>query len=237
MVTQVDRICPLCDEPLFYKKGSSNYKNYELAHIYPLNPTAEEASLLKDEETLSDDVNDVNNIIPLCKSCHGRFDRPRTVEEYRQLVSHKKQLLQKSYQQSLWKEYKIEEELTTVIESLYTDDALNNCKITFHPKEVEQKLGDTISKLTKRKIANHVTDYFVPIREKFAAMDQDLPDFSESVSAQIKSYYMAQKRANLDQQEIYDNIASWIRAKTKPQTNDAPEILTSFFVQNCEVFE
>lgn len=38
LVTQVNRVCPLCVELLYYKKKGRSFKDYELAHIYPLNP-------------------------------------------------------------------------------------------------------------------------------------------------------------------------------------------------------
>ena len=61
-------------------------------HIYPLNPTIEETQLLKHEARLSTDVNDEDNVIPLCEICHGKFDKPRTVEEYRSLFKLKQEL-------------------------------------------------------------------------------------------------------------------------------------------------
>lgn len=238
LVTQVDRVCPLCDEPLFYTKGGSSYKSYEIAHIYPLNPTEEEKKLLKNEERLSNDVNHENNVIPLCDICHKKFDKPRTIEEYRQLLALKKNLLKKSYQQLLWKQYQIEEDIGLIIEALYSEEVdCVDCEINFTPKEINRKLDGTISKPTKRKIKNHVADYFVFIKKKFSLMDLSSPDLSDLISAQIKSYYFKQKNLNLSQQDIFDNIVSWINAKTNPKTNDAAEILASFFVQNCEVFE
>jgi hypothetical protein len=121
LVTQVSRVCPLCDESLFYKKGNKSYKTYEIAHIYPLYPTAEEVKLLKDEERLSINVNDENNVIPLCKSCHGKLDKPRTVEEYRNLLLIKKRLISRSGQEAIWKQYHIESEITEIVEALYKD--------------------------------------------------------------------------------------------------------------------
>src|SRR5690554_5181643 len=86
LLSQVSRVCPLCSEPLFYKKAGKSFKSYEIAHIYPLNPTAQEKVLLEHEERLCNDVNDENNVIPLCEICHGKFDKPRTAEEYRKLL-------------------------------------------------------------------------------------------------------------------------------------------------------
>ena len=237
LLSQVSRVCPLCAEPLFYKKGGKSFKNYELAHIYPLNPTQEEELLLKHEERLSDDVNDEDNIIPLCEICHGKFDKPRIVKEYRNLAGLKKGLIERSGQEAIWKRYTIEDEIGQIIDAIYNDPELDNeAEIDFTPKEVDEKLDSTISRPTKIKIKGNVREYFIFIRRKFTELDSVNPDLSEIISLQIKTYYMKQKKMGIGQQAIFENIVSWIYAKTKPKTNDAAEIMVSFFIQNCEVF-
>lgn len=237
LVSQVDKVCPLCGKALFYKKGKKTYKYYELAHIYPLNPKPEELELLKDEKRLSEDPNDENNIIPLCVECHTKFDKPRTLEEYRQLYDLKEKLIAQSEQEEMWSQYKIEDQITDIIKALYNDPDLDiEAEIEFIPKTVDDKLDDTISRLTHQKIKNHVTDYFVFIRGRFEALNQEESDLSDIISLQIKTYYLKQKSLGLSQQNIYDNIVTWLNVKTKPQTSDATDILASFFVQNCEIF-
>ncbi len=237
LLSQVNRICPLCSEPLFYKKNSKSFKNYEIAHIYPLNPTEEEVILLEHEERLSDDVNDENNVIPLCEICHGKFDKPRTVEEYRIIFEIKKRLIERSGQEAIWKRYAIEEEIGKVIESIYDTQSLaEDIELEFVPKEVDEKLDSTISRPTKNKIKNNVREYYVFIKNKFSELDCAELDLSEIISMQIKAYYLKQKNMGLDQQAIFENIVAWIHARTKPRTNDAAEILASFFIQNCEIF-
>lgn len=237
LLSQVNRVCPMCAEPLFYKKKGKSYKNYEIAHIYPLNPTPDEVSLLEGEERLSSDVNDENNVIPLCEICHGKFDKPRTVEEYRELVKLKKALIDRSGQEAIWKRYAIEEEIGEIIEAIYEDPDLDiHSEIEFIPKEVDEKLDGTISRPTKIKIKSNVREYFIFIQKKFSELDGAEADLSDIISLQIKTYYMKQKQYGLGQQAIFDNIVSWIHEKTKPKTNDAAEIMASFFVQNCEIF-
>jgi hypothetical protein len=237
LLSQVSRVCPLCTEPLFYKKGGKSFKNYELAHIYPLNPTQEEELLLKHEERLSNDVNDEDNIIPLCEICHGKFDKPRTVQEYRDMLAFKKQLIERSGQESIWKRYTIESEIGQIIEAIYDGPELDNgADIDFTPREVDEKLDSTISRPTKIKIKGNVREYFTFIRQQFTELDSVTPDLSEMISLQIKTYYIKQKSMGSSQQVIFENIVSWIHAKTKPKTNDAAEIMASFFIQNCEVF-
>lgn len=237
LVTQVDRVCPLCTEPLFYKKNSKSYKNFDIAHIYPLNPTPEEEELLQNEERLSDDVNHEDNVIPLCIGCHAKFDKPRSIDEYRELVGIKKKLIAKSIQQEIWGRYTIEEEIGLIIDALYSATDLDiETEIEFIPKKVDEKLDESITKPTHRKIKYQVRDYYHFIKDKLSNLDQSDSNLSETISLEVKTYYLTQNRMGLEQQEIYENIVSWIKAKAKPKTSDASEILASFFIQNCEVF-
>lgn len=52
LCVQVDQTCPNCLRPLFKKKTVTKFKDYEIAHIYPLNPTLFELELLKEQERL-----------------------------------------------------------------------------------------------------------------------------------------------------------------------------------------
>lgn len=238
LLSQVNRVCPLCDEPLFYKKGKQTYKNYEIAHIYPLNPTQEEIELLRNEARLSDDVNDERNAIALCEICHGKFDKPRTVHEYQKVLNIKEGLIKKSNQEFLWKQYKLEGEISNIIKIICESDNLEDeCEITYDPQAVDKKLDSTINNLTKRKIKNNVTDYYVFIKKNLSELDKQNENKSESISLQIKLYYLKQCETSSNQQEIFENIARWITVKSKTNSYDAAEIVASFFVQNCEIFK
>ena len=236
--TQVNSICPICDTPLFYEKSGHNYKGYQIAHIYPLNPNTDEVQLLKNEERLSEDVNHKNNLIPLCTKCHVKFDKPRTVDEYKNLVEIKKLLIKKEEQQDLRQQYIINDNISKIIESLYTEHISNlESDIDFIPKKVDKKLNDSISKPTKRKIKHHVADYYIFIKNKFKSIDEIHPGSANLISSQIKTFYLVQNRLESDQQNIFNNIVDWIHAKSHSKNNDAAEIIASFFIQNCEIFE
>lgn len=238
LISQVDRACPRCAKPLFYKKNSKSYKGYELAHIYPLNPTSEEMELLANENRLSMDLNDENNIIPLCKSCHGEFDTPRTVEEYRELVAIKQKIMERTKQIETWHRYHIEDAIEDVIKALFDDTSFDlDADIKYIPKEVDAKIDSTMSRPTYRKIRNYVSDYYIFVRKKLSTLDTSGDCLSEVISQQIKTYYVAQKKSGLTQQVVFENIVDWLNIKTKPETKDAAEIIVSFFIQNCEVFE
>lgn len=39
-----------------------------------------------------------------------------------------------------------------------------------------------------------------------------------------------------DKSKIFDYIVNWVKTKTSTQSKEACEIVVSYFVQNCEVF-
>ena len=228
----------MCGRNLFYDKNSRFYKAYELAHIYPLNPTAEEVAELEGEERLSADVNHPDNIIPLCGRCHGQFDKPRTADEYQRLAATKRQLILRQEQQSLHVDYQIEDDIQNIIEGLYSSEvSLGGQDGSYDPKSLKRKLDESMPVPTQRKIKHNVADYYQIIRSRFLQMEREKPTASELIAQQVKVFYLKQKSLGLSQQEVFSNIVKWLQEKTKPKTVEAAEIVTSFFIQNCEVFE
>ena len=120
LLSQVSSRCPLCDDPLFYRKKQRQYKGYELAHIYPLNPRPEEVVELTSSPRLCADVNDPDNIIPLCVDCHGKFDKPRTEDEYLDLYRIKFDALQQERQRSLASQYPLELQIAAIVVHLHS---------------------------------------------------------------------------------------------------------------------
>lgn len=238
LTTQVDGRCPLCGSDLFYIKTSRSQKAFQLAHIYPLNPTLAEIEELKDEDRLNPDVNHPDNLIPLCLACHGKFDKPRTAEEYRELSAKKISFIRRSKQQEIQIAYQIENDIRKVIEGLYSDDnSLIALDLEYDPKSLKDKFDKTLPLPTQQKIKHNVADFYQYIKTKFLEIERENPNSSVLIYSQVKTYYLKQKSMGIPQQEIFSNIVDWFYVKTKPQTIEAAEIVTSFFIQNCEVFE
>lgn len=237
LTTQVDGQCPLCGASLFYRKKGRGQKAYELAHIYPLNPAEDEIQELMAEHRLHEDVNHPDNLMPLCLSCHGKFDKPRTKEEYQALVSKKLAMLRREEQRRIQQDYHLEGDIAQIISSLYDDQSLAAAILEYNPKRLSEKLNATMSLPTQHKVRHNVSDYYQFVRDKFLDLERQNPTASELIYAQVKTYYLKQKSLALSQQDIFANMVQWLMVKTDPETVEAAEIVTSFFIQNCEVFE
>lgn len=241
LFAEVSGVCPTCPNQLIYEKNKKKYKRFEIAHIYPLNPTESEFELLKDEEKLDSDPNSLNNLICLCVDCHTKFDKPRTIKEYRNLVAIKKKLINQNKEKEIWNNTKLEAEIFHIIDLLSeqdfdfkADDILN-----YDPKTIDKKTNDSITFLTKRAIHRNVQDYYSQINNRFAELDKIAPLTTETISSQIRTHYLTLSKQEKDrsQKEIFDGMVNWLSKCTNQPSNEASEIVVSYFIQNCEIFE
>lgn len=236
---EVDGLCPLCTIPLIYEKANKLNKRVNLAHIYPHSPTEEEKELLKSVERLfSSNVDEIKNIIWLCPNCHEKFDKPRTLDGYNNLMNIKKNLLKNREIAKEFNSYKIEEEIKQVLQLLtnYEDEENENISLVYDPKTIDNKTNSTISNLTKRKIKNHVREFFNIIKKEFKYIDSVKPNKATKIAIQIKAFYNEALEVNTNQEAIYSYLVEWLDKKTNI-SEDASSIVISYFVQDCEVFD
>lgn len=236
LFAEVDGICPLCTKSLMYKKSGKVHKFFEIAHIYPLNATPEETELLRLEEKLSEDLNDNKNLIALCTDCHTKFDKPKTIEEYRNMVDLKKRLIRKCKLYESIYENPIEHDIKTILTLLTEENLDTTAEIEYDAKMIDDKLNENILPITKRIIKNNVADYYTIIRNKFEDIDINNNNIFEIISLQIKTIYLKLSKDSNNQQEVFDELVNWLNKRTNEYSVDACKIVISFFIQNCEVF-
>lgn len=239
LAAQVDNCCPLCENPLFYKKNGRTHRLYELAHIYPLNPKPTETEELKEVELLSANRNDLDNLIPLCTGCHTRFDKPRTRAEYEQLFRVKQDLIERARQRALIREYSIEDNIHQIVAALgkVSFDQSINEDLTLDPKSVDAKCRGALPELIIRKIKRNVADYYPHVQREFRILEEDYPTKSQLIYSQVRTFYLKQKSLGLPKTKIYQNIVAWLKNVTQTDMIEAPEVIAAFFVQNCEVLD
>ncbi len=240
LFNEVDGVCPMpmCSDELMYEKAKSKQKNYEIAHIYPLNAKPDEEKMLENEEKLNEDLNHLDNLICLCVGCHTKFDKPRTLDGYREMVTLKKGILLKNKERGNWKNSDLTHDIYAILDFLSTNENLftDISIIEYEPKTIDDKTNSTITKLIKRKIKSNVEDYYHIIKVKFKEIDSLKPLTTEILSSQIKSYFLKMSQQYSNQADIFNALVDWIQIKTNQPSREASEIIISYFIQNCEVF-
>lgn len=61
-------------------------------------------------------------------------------------------------------------------------------------------------------------------------------DFDSKAHA-VQGFYLGLKAKNCDAVSVYYKVKEWIKKNAESEDDLACEIMTSFFVQNCEVFD
>ena len=102
--------CPLCTKSILFRKTGSNRinKGYEVAHIYPLNPTPAQALALAGYSA-PPDINSLENVIALCPSCHRKYDKDFQVAEMVKLRAIKDRFLAEAKARAMVAEHTIQE--------------------------------------------------------------------------------------------------------------------------------
>ncbi|MCB4782746.1 MAG: HNH endonuclease [Sulfurovum sp.] len=237
LFNEVNGLCPLCEKSLMYTKNAKLEKNINIAHIYPHSPKPDELITLKGVEKLTDDSEHLHNVICLCPECHLKFDKPRTLEEYNNLLKIKKELLKKREIEEEFHDYKIEEDIKQVLEILSTANIDGGTtSLEYSPTTIDNKANDTLTPLTLRDIKNDVSDFFHIIKHEFQNIDAINSGKAEEIATQIKSFYLKAKSKDNNQEKIFKYLTTWLHSKTNI-SEKASSIVISFFIQDCEVFD
>ena len=75
------------------------------------------------------------------------------------------------------------------------------------------------------------------IRDHIRALEQNDQLAIRMLQSQVNIYYLAMQREHPDNKDaVFNFVAQWISTRTQ-RSLLAAKVLTSFFVQNCEVFD
>ncbi len=237
-IQEVNGYCPLCGKKLLVKKGKRVNKQYQIAHIYPNSPTMIQEEELFGLERLGDNCESFDNKIALCKNCHGYYDDHTTKEEYLKILELKKNLLEKSNARDHISSDELEEELIEIIEEIImiSDEELRKVELKYKGMKISKKLDDSNS-LLRRKIERNVSLYYGFIKESFQNMEDEGKKKFNLIAAEFKTAFIKSSYESKDKQVIFDVLVEWVDSKVSSKSHEACEIMVSFFVQNCEVFD
>ncbi|TFE37000.1 HNH endonuclease [Paraburkholderia dipogonis] len=232
-------ICPLGKEPILYTKpgGRKLQKGYEIAHIYPLNPTPAQTAALAGHLAPAD-INGLRNVVVLCPNCHTRYDKQFQVAEYLALKEIKARFLSDAKARQSISKFALEEQVFEILDLIAVCDPAGNgdVALSFDISTIDQKLKTGISPLQMREIKSNAVDYYIRIRDYLKQLEQQDQYAVLLLQAQVKAYCFAMQRDHPDNKDlVFNYIAQWISEKTNGSLL-ASKILTSFFVQNCEIF-
>lgn len=229
--------CPLCGKELQSRSQKKlSEKKFQIAHIYPNSPTKEQYKTLVGLDRLGDDCEAFENKIALCKDCHGTQDYQTTVDDYQSLLNKKKSCLKAAALHDATLTLGLEQEIEEVVRSICKLKESDIAKLSykaiplsnkFYPEEI----------VIKSKILGYIFTYFIYIRDLFNKMDKTSSFNFGVLSGQVHACFLKMDSVRASKYEIFEQIVEWFDGKTGNISRNACEVVVSFFVQNCEVFD
>lgn len=87
------------------------------------------------------------------------------------------------------------------------------------------------------KILTNVVQYFPFVEEKLKELNNERKLTYEKISGDVKRAYL-EFASNEDRKEvIFNQLCEWLAEKAQTDKKSACEVIISYYVQNCEVFE
>ena len=237
LLEEVGGSCPMpgCGKSLVNEIDGKVYNQYEIAHVFPNKPDDFQKLHLKDVEVDGENSEALANKIALCRDCHKIYDNNTTEVSYSQMLERKRKLAVGLKAKKEISKVVIEDDIVKTIEVLTTmkkEDLEQSGTLEYKSLAVAQKVEDFMLCLD---IENKVTQYFNFVRDCFKRFDAS-GDRSELICHSVRHLYLHLKANKLTQYEMYETITNWFVSKTQ-RSRTVCEIMTSFFVQNCDIYD
>lgn len=209
---------PGCGRPLYSGENNKNDTFYEVVII-----------------DSSGDIDKDQNQIAICPQCAAEFNATRDASTLEDLKTVKAKIVNQTEAKRRSSAENLDDEIRAVldkIESFSTDEVTT---LSYDPVKIENKIGKS-NGLLQQKILSQATTYYSFIKEVSQQLSSEGKMNFDRIAVQVKLRYLNESKHSSSQSDIFYAIVKWFETKTSGSF-EACEIVTSFFVQNCEVFE
>ncbi len=211
--------CPnKCGKPLYISRNEKSIPSYEVTVI-----DGNEA------------IDDYDNLIALCPDCHNLYSLAPNEDDIEEMIEIKNMLKDREFSEKGLSVLSIEKGIENILENLGGVDYSSLPKLNYDAVKVKDKIYKNDFLLIRKNIEN-VTSYFLFIDEKLKGMEKENKIHYEELSIQVRLAYLEARKIMNGQEQIYESLVDWLVTKTK-QRRDSCEIMISYFVQKCEVFD
>ena len=178
----------------------------------------------------------VDNLIALCPQCYAKYllddskQTPKYLAEVKKLfAAHKKNI-------QILEESSLEKGLVGVIRCIKKLKEKDLGDPSYDPKQLRDKIDPEIYTPLFVSVNNYVTMYFLRLKEIMVNLDKRGEIDFEEIQDQMKAIYRRLKKSNKSKMDIFREITEKVHRVTL-QDDIYCQIVVSFFIQSCEVFD
>ena len=179
---------------------------------------------------------EVRNLLALCPQCYATYSIDGDPKVSKELLNVKKILETRAQSLSLIDDLPLEKGIIRAIGKIKKLNEKDLADASLDPKEIKQKLRPADNIALYHTISLYVTTYFVKIKEIMMNLDKRGEIDYEEVQDQMKAIYRRLKKAKKTNMEIFNEIVAKIH-RISLQEDIYCQIVVSYFVQSCEVFD
>jgi len=178
----------------------------------------------------------VDNLLAMCPICNGTYTLDNNKKISKELIGVKKILIAHKQSMRLLDGYPIEKEIIGVMKKVANLQEKDLLDPSLDPQDISKKLPPNKNLALYRTVKNYVDTYYVNLKEIITNADKRGEIDYEAVQDQMKAIYKRLKKANKTNIEIFNEISEKVH-KVSLQEDIYCQIVVSYFIAKCEVFE
>ena len=177
-----------------------------------------------------------DNLIALCPHCYATYLLDDSKKLSKELKKIKNILSTHKQSVHLLDDLPLEKGIVGVIRKVKKLGEKELVGVSLDPKEIRQKLSPSQDTALFVAVNGYVTTYYPRIKEIMMNLDKRGEIDYDEIQDQIHAFYKRLKKTNRSRLEIFNEIVGKIHRVTL-QDELYCQIVVSYFVQSCEVFD
>ena len=178
----------------------------------------------------------VDNLLALCPRCYATYSIDENAKVCKELIGVKKILVGHQQSIQLLDDLPLEKGIVGVVSKVKNLKEKDLADASLDPKEIKQKLNPSDNMALYIAVNTYVTTYYVRLRTIMMNADKRGEIDYDEVQDQMHAIYKRLKKAKKSNVEIFNEIAQKIH-KISLQEDIYCQIVVSYFIQSCEVFD
>ena len=207
-----------CFKPLYFEEAGRSTFDYRIVQVNPRLPR-----------------HVADNLVAMCPICATRYMAAMTKEKVAELEDIKLNISSIMEALDSMPEERLVAGVKRVVSKIGSITIERIMDLNYNPTEVIKKMDKTDPGLFF-KIQHYVSKYYPIVRDDCKDMEIEGTLNFEKFCSQMKFKYQDLRDRGLDQTQIFDVLTEWIAGETHEEKSSC-EVVVSFFVQKCEVFE
>lgn len=179
-----------------------------------------------------------DDFIALCPNCSRDYQSNYDKNRIKRLLDIKRSFQLRTAVAERLGKCDLEDEIEAVLYglcSLSPDEVEANLRLD--ALALKDKIEDS-EPLLRDRISADVARYYRFVEDNLRRLSEEQGfGFDRTVATQVQMAYFAASSFNNSQSAVYEALVDWLKEKAPTCERAACEIVISFFVQNCEVFD